>query len=124
VDVLSCNSIDIAELAPRTDRRKEARTDENRPADLSTLDISDALTCRGMIENISGSGLRMTVPRQIAVGTAVKVETKTTLMLGEVIRCDSWEDRFRVAIHLRHCLTDLPGLAAMTAGLMSSAPTR
>lgn len=52
----------------------------------------------GRVMDVAGSGVRLRVPNPIPCGSAVKVETQTLVMTGEVVRCEENGDGFLVGM--------------------------
>jgi hypothetical protein len=100
------------------DRRSEPREEANAPVVISELGTSRPDPIGGMIEDISGSGMRIKLPYAIACNTPVRIETKDMLLLGEVARCEPVGDEFQLALVIRHSLGNLQDLVRLNQALM------
>lgn len=103
------------------DRRSEPRAEANAPAVITELGSHPRRPAGGVVQDISGNGMRIRLSRAIACNAAVRVETGDMLYLGEVVRCEPDGEGFSVGLMLRHSLTDLPGLERMNRALMGDA---
>jgi len=92
------------------DQRKEPRVAVRAPITVTLLGLAGEPSMPGCILNMSASGLCISVPRPIPCGVALKVENRSTLMLGEVIRCAFIEGRYEAALSISHTLTNLDDL--------------
>ena len=73
----------------------------------------------GMIQDASGDGMLIRLPRSHAAGTPVRLEASNMLLLGEVVRCETDGHEFRVALAIRHSLQNLQDLANLNRALLS-----
>src|SRR5271156_6508343 len=102
---------------PRTERRSEPRVVAKERVIVTELG-QDRRPHVGLIVEISGISLTLKLVSAIICGAPVQVETTNMLMLGEVMRCESADDGFRLALTLRHSLQDLQALENLNRVLM------
>jgi hypothetical protein len=100
------------------DRRREFRIEANEPAVITELGSQRHAAMGGMIQDLSGGGILIKLPRAIACNTPVRIETGTMLLLGEVVRCEPEGDEFRVAFALHHSLQNLQDLENLNRSLL------
>jgi hypothetical protein len=103
------------------ERRGEPRAEVNAPAVITELGSHPQRPTGGIVQDISGTGMRIRLSRAIACNAAVRVETGDMLYLGEAVRCQPDGEGFCVALMLRHSLTDLPALDRLNRALMGDA---
>lgn len=94
-------------MSPVVDRRKEPRFQPNLPVTVTVLGYPPGPTLKGRVMDVSGSGIRLSVPLPVALGAPVKVEANETLSLGEVCRCLPDGDGYELGLQLSHTLTTL-----------------
>jgi hypothetical protein len=101
------------------ERRREVRLEANEPVVLTELGPNHGHPIGGMIRDFSNAGMSIRLARAIPCHAAVRVETGTLLLLGEVVRCERDGEEFRVALAIRHSLQNLQDLANLNKALLS-----
>jgi hypothetical protein len=102
------------------DRRQETRVEANEPVVITELGANRRHRMGGMIQDLSGSGMLIKLPRSIAIDALVRVETSSMLLLGEVVRCEPDGDDFRVGLILCHSLQSWQALANLNRALLDA----
>lgn len=92
------------------ERRREVRTVVNLPVLITELDPPGQTPERGLLKDVSRSGMLVRISHSIASGSLVKVETKDMMTVGEVIRCKADGNAFEAGLVLRHSVEDLLAL--------------
>jgi len=100
------------------ERRSEPRVQANAPVIITVLVGQRQEPMGGMIQEVSGSGMRVRLPQAIARNTPVRIETSDMLLLGEVVRCEPADNEFHLGLMLRHSLQDLHDLERLSRVLM------
>jgi len=100
------------------ERRRETRPQTDQPIEVTIL-VEPPVQCRGRVVDISGRGLRLELPLQIALGAAVRVDLCDSLLLGEVCHCGPAGDSFSVGIMLEESLTGLTELENLNRSLLA-----
>lgn len=70
------------------------------------------LAVNGQILSLTGKEMELELDQPVAARTAVRVQTRNWLMLGEVLYCVQERSRHRTRLRLEHAL---PGLRELTA---------
>jgi hypothetical protein len=70
-----------------SDQRRESRLPADTPVHLTVLKVLGEPSCSGHVIDMSGSGLRVSVPLPVPCGAQVKVESHETVIFGEVCDC-------------------------------------
>lgn len=99
------------------DRRREPRFSTNQPADLVLLADSD-LRLPVRVQELSGSGVRLTVSRHIAPGTPVRIDMADSILLGEVCHCVPELGEFLCGVQLEQQLSNISDVARLMGHLM------
>ncbi|HLW77377.1 MAG TPA: PilZ domain-containing protein [Bryobacteraceae bacterium] len=87
----------------RTDARRERRLAVNTPVTVKLLGMLGEPTAAGRVLDMSGSGLRLTLPVPMPCGGQVRVEAEGMMMLGQVVRCQpSASETYSLGIALSH----------------------
>jgi PilZ domain-containing protein len=81
-------------------QRRESRLAADTPVKLKVLGMLGEPTIDGCVKDMSGSGLRVSVPLPIPCGASVRVEGKEMVMLGEVCRCEPDQAGYSVGVIL------------------------
>jgi len=97
------------------ERRKEPRTPAQQRAKLTILGREGAPPASVVLEDFAAHGVRLRAAAQVAVNTAVQIETDDLVILGDVCRCSPAENggsppAYYVAVKVAHRLatrTDL-----------------
>lgn len=79
----------------------------------------------GQTIDLSGRGMRLLVPYDLAAGTTIKIETDDTLMLAEVCYCNRVnEERFAIGVEVSQSLhlTDQLRKLAEAVGASAGVP--
>jgi PilZ domain len=92
------------------ERRKEPRIAFDTPVTVTLLDPREPPPIEGRVVDMSGSGLRLSVPLPIPSGIPVQVEGADMLLLGESLRCQPDGERYQIGISLSHSLRELNAL--------------
>jgi PilZ domain len=100
------------------ERRKESRLKAKQPVTLMVLGAKGSHLIEACVLDMSGSGLQLRVPAPVPCGTAVKIDGKSTLMLGEVCRCEPEEGAYTVGVQLSHTLSSLMELELLNRALI------
>jgi hypothetical protein len=83
--------------APKKQRR-ESRLAANTPVKVTLLKILGEPVFSGHVIDMSGSGLRVSIPSPIPCGSQVKVEAQEMLIFSEVCRCDENDGSYSVGL--------------------------
>jgi hypothetical protein len=62
----------------------------------------------GEIEEISSTSLRLTLSREVPVGSAVKIDDGERILLAEVVRAESVGQEHTLQLHIEHSFTTNP----------------
>jgi len=98
------------------ERRSEVRFEVDRPVRVTRLDCCPT-RCTGTVRNLSGRGMRLTVPQAISPGTAIRVDAENIMFLGDVCYCVPENPGFSVGLIVEHVLTGLDELERLNRGL-------
>jgi hypothetical protein len=90
-------------------QRRESRIEANQHARVTTLS-EPQVQLPAVIKNVSVRGVGLELPCSIAAGTAVRIELRDTLLLGEVIFCRDDAGSFYAGVELEHALFGLVDL--------------
>jgi hypothetical protein len=115
--------------SPRSDktlveRRREPRFQTNATVTVTVLNTLEQPAMSGLVSDMSGRGLRLTVPHPIPYGAAVKVEGNDMLVLGDVSRCQPAGSGYTVGLALTHSLTMLAELASLNRALLGEGSSK
>jgi hypothetical protein len=91
------------------ERRSEVRFEVDRPVRVTGLDACP-VCCTGTVRNLSGRGMRLSVPQAIPPGTAVRVDADNIMFLGEISYCVPENPGYSVGLMVEHILTGLDEL--------------
>lgn len=100
------------------ERRRQVRVEANEPVVVTELSPNRHHPVGGMIQDVSGDGMLIRLPRALAADALVKVEASDMLLLGEVVRCETDGRDFRVALTIRHSLQNLQDLENLNRALL------
>ena len=105
------------------EQRKESRLKLNvrQPVILTVLGASGSHVIEAYLLEISGSGLKLRVPVAVSCGAPVKIDSKNTLMLGEVCRCEPEGGAYTVGVQLSQKLSSLTELEELNRALVGEA---
>jgi hypothetical protein len=105
------------------ERRKESRVklDIKQPVILTVLGAKGNHVIEAYLLEISGSGLQLRLPKAVAYGAAIKIESGNTLMLGEVYRCEPEAGAYTVGVRLCQELSSLKELERLNCALAGEA---
>jgi PilZ domain len=92
------------------------RLNVDRPVCVTGLDACP-VRCTGTVRNLSGRGMRLTVPQAIPPGTAVRVDADNVMFLGEICYCVPEGSGYSVGLMLEHILTKLDELERLNQSL-------
>ena len=98
------------------ERRSELRFEIDRPVRVTGLDASP-VRCNGTVRNLSGRGMRLTVPEAIHPGATVRVDADNIMFLGEISYCVPESPGYSVGLMVEHILTGLDELQRLNRGL-------
>ena len=84
------------------DSRRERRLAVNTPVAVKLLGMLGEPTATGRVLDMSGSGLRLTLPAPMPCGAQVRVEAESMLMFGQVVRCQPTDSAYSLGIALSH----------------------
>jgi hypothetical protein len=82
------------------EERRERRLAIDTPVQVSVKGLLGDPVFSGRVIDMSGSGLQISVLSPIPCGARVEVETNSTLILGEVVRCEEAAPGYAVGIAL------------------------
>src|SRR5579875_2406562 len=97
-------------------------SDHRRPAVLQLPSTTSPGSKRNVdceIEGMQGKRLILYSPESVRESSLVSVEYEDTLLLGEVVVCQSCDGEWRLDIRLEQILTGLQSLMALRASLLS-----
>lgn len=100
------------------ERRKEARLSSDMPVTITLLGAEKRPAISGRVLDVSGSGLLLSVPLPIPVGSPVKVEGNDMLLLGEACRLQESRGGYYVALEIVHSLGSLTDLERLNRALI------
>lgn len=87
-------------------------------AAITTLDQTE-ISQPGTILGVHGHTMELKIPRQVGVGSAVKVEANDTLALGEVFACRPDAEGYTVWVDLIEALHGVNELSRLAKALIS-----
>lgn len=105
------------------ERRKEQRVNSNESVRVTVLDEQEN-TFEGTLINLSGKGARISVPAIIAPGTPLRVDTKDSILLGEVSHWRKHDGEIQIGVQIEHALTNLQQLARLRDSLLEESSSR
>ncbi len=106
------------------DSRAHIRSDSNEPVHVTLLGDSQK-TLLGRITNNSKHGIGLLIEEPAPIGSAVKVEWDSTLLLGEVCYCRAEGNSFAIGLELEHALYNTAELGRLAKRLLDEvAPQR
>jgi hypothetical protein len=105
------------------ERRKEQRVDSNESVRVTILD-EQKNTLEGNLINLSGKGARISVPAIITPGTPIRVDTKDSILLGEVSHWRKHAGEIQIGLQIEHALTNLQQLARLRDSLLEESSPR
>jgi hypothetical protein len=79
-------------------QRREPRLAANTPVKLTLLKILGEPAFAGHVIDMSGSGLRISIPLPVPCGAQVRLEGQEMLIFGEVCRCDEQDGYYSVGL--------------------------
>ena len=85
-------------LESHRESRRESRLAANTPVTLTLLAVLGEPVFSGHVIDMSGSGLRVSLPLPIPCGAQVRVEGQEMLIFGEVCRCDEQDGSYSVGL--------------------------
>jgi hypothetical protein len=71
--------------------------------------------------SLTGHDMDLVLDRRLTAGTAVRVESRNWLMLGEVLNCVPEHSRYKARLRLAHALPGLRELADMNRRFLGQA---
>lgn len=102
------------------EQRGESRFDVEQTVRVTALgDQSESFPAQ--VANLSGTGLRLLVPRLVPAGAALQVEWNEMLLLGEVCYCQPVDGGFAIGVELEHALLHTGELARLARKLLGEA---
>jgi hypothetical protein len=101
------------------ERRREPRFGVNQKVSIAILGKSDRTT-DASVTNASGGGLGLLTDAPIDLGSAVKVRTEDSLLLGEVVFCRKAGDRYEIGLQLDQILCGVAALSRLAQRLLST----
>ena len=99
------------------ERRRHPRLPAHTPLRLTTL-LGEPLSVEASLEELSGSGARISSPVALHPGAPLKLEWADALLLGECVYCQPAGDRFSLGVHLEHSLGCLGELRRLMSALV------
>lgn len=100
------------------ERRRQIRVEANEPVVVTELGANRHHPMGGMIQDVSGDGMLIRLPRALPAEALVRVEASNMLLLGEVVRCETEGHEFRAALTIRHSLQNLQDLENLNRALL------
>jgi hypothetical protein len=100
------------------ERRHEPRLSVNVPVIVTVLGMNSEGIMNAHVLDVSGKGMRVSLPLPVAPGAAVQVETDDMLFLGEACYSEAVEGGYIVGLTLSHSLTALAELARLNRALV------
>lgn len=98
------------------ERRSELRFEIDRPVRVTELE-SPPISWTGTVRNLSGRGMRLTVPQAISPGTAIRVDADNIMFLGDVCYCVPENPGYSVGLIVEHIVTGLDELERLNRSL-------
>lgn len=80
-------------------------------------------TVPAVVENISARGMRLVLDKMLPVNSAVRVDFKGSLLLGEICYAESTGGRFAIGLSLDQVLHETPELARLNDALRAGSCT-
>jgi hypothetical protein len=105
------------------DRRQHPRYETEAPVRVTIL-TGDAPPIEAILEQLSGTGARISSPVALAPGTPLRLDLPDTILLGESVHCQASEKGFVVGIHLEHSLNTVSELRRLMSALMTESQGR
>lgn len=82
-------------------------------------DLEDSNTSHNcLVLALDGPSMQLKLPRQVAIGTPVKIEADDTLSLGEVSYCRPTEDGYIVWVEVLEALHNVGELSRLARALL------
>ena len=103
------------------DRRREPRFETSQPARVRLLG-EDPVTLLGVVRNMSGKGMRLSLDRGLPLDAAVRVELGTSVLLGEVCYCQPEDSGYSVGLVLDQVLHHAAGLRPLVEAVSTEPP--
>ena len=109
------------------ERRNKLRFEVHQPISAKVLTKEgEGQLVQGILENISGSGLRMVTETPLASGTALRIDLPDSMILAEVRYCAPIEAhaltpkiaRYSLGLEMNQVLTDMGELGRLMQGIM------
>jgi hypothetical protein len=98
------------------ERRSEVRFEVDLPVRVTGLEACP-VSCNGTVHNLSGRGIRLTIPQAIPPGSAVRVDADDIMILGEICYCVPEGPGYSAGLMVEHILTGLEDLERLNRGL-------
>jgi hypothetical protein len=105
------------------ERRREQREPVDEPILVTVLSSGQPAAIPGRILNLSGTGLKITLPGPAPIGAAVKIERRGELWLGEVVYVHQSAGECHIGIEVSQALRytrDLENLREAIAAFQQS----
>jgi hypothetical protein len=99
------------------ERRSEPRIPTNEVVMLTVLDNKDATPMAGRMVDLSGRGMRISLPGPVTVSAPVKVQSSTCLYVGEVAFCQKFEGVWYAGVQACQRFSDTDDLADLRRAL-------
>jgi len=99
------------------DRRQHPRYETEAPVVITILS-GGATTVEAVLEQLSGTGARISSPVALPPGTPLRLDLPDTMLLGESVHCQSAGERYVVGVHLEHSLNTVGELRRLMNALM------
>jgi len=88
------------------------------PVSVRILGLSPHDAIPGWVLDVSGSAVKLGLPRAVPCGSPVRIEGDDMLLLGEICRCGAEGELYGAAVQIRHCLSGLAQLERLNAALL------
>ena len=85
---------------------------------LTVLGDSETRVLHGRVVDLSGRGLRLILPEQIANDSAIKIEMGDHLLLGEVAYGHDWGGEWHIGVEVQQSLLHTPDLERLRRSLL------
>jgi len=99
------------------DARREPRFELDQAVQVTVLG-KDGAQLPARVKNFSGNGLGLVISRKVPLGTAIRIESDRTPLLGEVCYCRPYEDGYLIGAQLEQALYDPESLVNLARGLL------
>ena len=100
------------------ERRRDVRVSLDQTVRVTALG-KNRQQIQGKAVDLSGRGIRITVPARVPPGAAVKIELDDALLLGEICYCRPCDRGFMIGVEIDQALHGLADLARLNQTLLN-----